>query len=348
MRPFDLALLDEAHVTAGAGGQTRIPLADEHIACKKRILMTGTPRVFTKKRTAKDDEDDDVRSMDNSDVFGEVVYQITYNEAVKQNITAPIELLAHRLPPEQMRFQVLNETEWRARLLVDACQRFGLRKVIAFSRTNERATNLQEALLRTGHFGDVMRVSGAMSAQRREETFKKLMRPLGDGESVVVCNAKVLTTGFDLKDCDGVFIADRMQSHVTILQAVARAARRSEGKEKGFVVIPVQVPGDVDGEQYGSLVEIITAMVELDSDLLKECHEWVTRRGEGEADVPLPRKLLERIVGEGVPAEELMLETVVLDILGAWDFKFGLLKRYKEVRSDEEQRDELKSHVYGD
>ena len=322
VRPFDLAILDEAHVTAGAGGQTRLPLADEHIACKKRVLMTGTPRVFTKRRASakqgsSEDDGDDVRSMDDADVFGDVVYQISYDEAVRQRITAPIELLAHRLPPEQTGMQVLNETEWRARLLVDACQRYGLKKVIAFSRTNERATNLQEALVRTGHFGDVLRVSGAMSALRREKTFKKLMRPLGEGESVVVCNAKVLTTGFDLKDCDGVFIADRMQSHVTILQAVARASRRSEGKEKGFVVIPVQVPGDVDGEQYGSLVEIITAMVEMDSDLLKECREWVTRRGEGEADVPIPRKLLERIVGEGVSVEELELETVVLDVVGA-------------------------------
>ena len=347
MRPFDLALLDEAHVTAGAGGQTRMPLADWHIFCKKRVLMTGTPRVFTKRVAAKDDEDVDVRSMDDSDVFGEVVYQIAYNEAVEQNITAPIELLAHRLPPEQTRLQVLNETEWRARLLVDACQRFGLRKVIAFSRTNERARNLQEALQRTSFFSDVLRVSGTMSAQRREETFNKLTKPLNDGESVVVCNAKVLTTGFDLKDCDGVFIADRMQSHVTILQAMARAARRSEGKEKGYVVIPVQVPGDVDGEQYGSLVEIVTAMVEMDSALLKDCRQWVTRRGEGR-EVPLPKKLLERIVGEGVPVEELKLETVVFDVVGAWDFKLGLLKRYKEVRSNEEQSDEMKSHVYED
>ena len=113
------------------------------------------------------------------------------------------------------------------------------------------------------------------------------------------------------------------------------------------MVIPVQVPGDVDGEQYGSLVEIFTAMVEMDSALLKDCRRWVTRRGEGR-EVPLPKKLLERIVGEGVPVEELKLETVVFDVVGAWDFKLGLLKRYKEVRSDEEQSDEMKSHVYED
>ena len=46
--------------------------------------------------------------------------------------------------------------------------------------------------------------------------------------------------------------------------------------------------------------------------------------------------------------EELKLETVVLDVVGAWDFKLGLLKRYKEVRRDQEQSDELKSHVYED
>ena len=100
-----------------------------------------------------------------------------------------------------------------------------------------------------------------MSAQRREETFKKLTKPLDDGESFVVCKAKALTTGFDFKDCNGVFLADRMQSHTTIFQAVATATKGSEGKEKGYAVILVQVPGDVDGEQYGSMVEIITAIV---------------------------------------------------------------------------------------
>ena len=73
----------------------------------------------------------------------------------------------------------------------------------------------------------------------------------------------------------------------------------------------------------------------------------MTRRGEGEVDIPPPRRLLERIVGEGVPVGELSLETVVLDVVGNWDFKFGFLKRYKEVRSVKERSDELRGCFYG-
>ena len=43
--------------------------------------MMGTPRVFMKRRAAKD-KDDGVRSMDDSDIFVEVVYHIFYEEAV--------------------------------------------------------------------------------------------------------------------------------------------------------------------------------------------------------------------------------------------------------------------------
>ncbi|GMI07528.1 hypothetical protein TrLO_g8245 [Triparma laevis f. longispina] len=163
-RMFSGSILDKAHETAATGGkQMAMPLFEEHVPTRRRILMTGTPRLFVS----------------------------------------------------------------RSRLLKDAAQKFGMKKVVAFSRTNARAKSLQEELVKRGsYFSDVIRVYGVMSAMKREAIYSRLLQPVGEDESIVVCNSKVMVTGFDLPDCDGVFLADWMESHAKILQAVARAARK--------------------------------------------------------------------------------------------------------------------------
>ena len=236
------------------------------------VFMTGTPRLFTAGSTARiksvkgdgKDEAVAIRSMDDEGIFGKVVHELSYREAIERNITAPIKVIAHRLPPEQAGCEIKNEAEvrgceesrlrnlgahlltitatfiltpslrssqYKARLLVDAAEKFGMRKVIAFSRTNERAQALQAELTEQEYFSDVFRVNGRMTAERREAIYSELLRPLKEGENIAVCNAKVMVTGFDLPDCDGVFISDRMESHVTILQGTRSGAKRRVGQK---------------------------------------------------------------------------------------------------------------------
>ncbi|GMH85539.1 hypothetical protein TrST_g10508 [Triparma strigata] len=346
-RAFDVSILDEAHETAGAGKQMSLPLHDEHVPTRRRVFMTGTPRLFTAGSTARiksvkgdgKDEAVAIRSMDDEGIFGKVVHELSYREAIERNITAPIKVIAHRLPPEQAGCKIKNEAGYKARLLVDAAEKFGMRKVIAFSRTNERAQALQAELTEQEYFSDVFRVNGRMTAERREAIYSELLRPLKEGENIAVCNAKVMVTGFDLPDCDGVFISDRMESHVTILQAVARAARKFAGKKEGFVVVPVQVTNSDLVEQFRSVLEVVRAMVEQDKDLMKELRSWVIEQGkrigvEGD-DEELPLSFLERFeLGEGISVKDLELESIVLELFGSWDLKYGMLKRYYEVNGD--------------
>ncbi|GMI14727.1 hypothetical protein TrLO_g12523 [Triparma laevis f. longispina] len=347
-RAFDVSILDEAHETAGAGKQMSLPLHDEHVPTRRRVFMTGTPRLFTAGSTARikcvkgdgKDEAVAIRSMDDEGIFGKVVHELSYREAIERNITAPIKVIAHRLPPEQAGCEIKNEAEYKARLLVDAAEKFGMRKVIAFSRTNERAQALQAELTEQEYFSDVFRVNGRMTAERREAIYSELLRPLKEGENIAVCNAKVMVTGFDLPDCDGVFISDRMESHVTILQAVARAARKFSGKKEGFVVVPVQVTNSDLVEQFRSVLEVVRAMVEQDKDLMKELRSWVIEHGkrigvEGDDGEELPLSFLERFeLGEGISVKDLELESIVLELFGSWDLKYGMLKRYYEVNGD--------------
>ena len=91
--------------------------------------MTGTPRLFTAGSTARiksvkgdgKDEAVAIRSMDDEGIFGKVVHELSYREAIERNITAPIKVIAHRLPPEQAGCKIKNEAGVRG--YEEACKR---------------------------------------------------------------------------------------------------------------------------------------------------------------------------------------------------------------------------------
>ena len=63
-------------------------------------------------------------------------------------------------------------------------------------------------------------------------------------------NARCLTEGVDVPAIDCVMFADPKQSRVDIVQAAGRALRRYEGKECGYIVVPLVVPEKMDFETF--------------------------------------------------------------------------------------------------
>ena len=88
---FDLIICDEAHRTTGA---TLASESDSHfvkvhkqdfIKGKKRIYMTATPRIFSDTvKSAATQADAVLSSMDDPALFGKMLYQISFGEAVKR------------------------------------------------------------------------------------------------------------------------------------------------------------------------------------------------------------------------------------------------------------------------
>jgi predicted helicase len=64
----------------------------------------------------------------------------------------------------------------------------------------------------------------------------------GQPQVGVVTNARCLTAGVDVPALDAVVFVDPRSSRVDVVQAVGRVLRRAEGKDLGYVVVPVPVP----------------------------------------------------------------------------------------------------------
>ena len=86
--PFDLVVADEAHRCAGkVSAAFGCVLDEQRIRAKKRLFFTATPRVLSNQiKGQAEAKDIEVASMDDTSIFGEVLYQIKFSHAIDRDL----------------------------------------------------------------------------------------------------------------------------------------------------------------------------------------------------------------------------------------------------------------------
>lgn len=93
-------------------------------------------------------------------------------------------------------------------------------------------------------------VDGSMSATKRDEELMWLKeQPDNERECRMLTNARCLSEGVDVPSLDAVVFISPKNSQVDVVQSVGRVMRRSEGKKYGYIIIPVVVPADAEGDK---------------------------------------------------------------------------------------------------
>lgn len=93
-------------------------------------------------------------------------------------------------------------------------------------------------------------VDGKMSATKRDS---ELMWLKGQPDNPMECRmltiARCLSEGVDVPSLDAVIFVSPKNSQVDVVQSVGRVMRRSEGKKYGYIIIPVIIPEDIEGDE---------------------------------------------------------------------------------------------------
>lgn len=93
-------------------------------------------------------------------------------------------------------------------------------------------------------------VDGTMSATMRDNELMWLKaQPENNMECRMLTNARCLSEGVDVPSLDAVVFVSPKNSQVDVVQSVGRVMRRSKGKKYGYIIIPVVVPENVEGEK---------------------------------------------------------------------------------------------------
>ena len=281
---FDLIVADEAHRTTGAKplGEdsmfTKVH-SNKNVKSKLRLYQTATPKIYDQnaKRKAKENSIA-VSSMDEPKKYGEEIYRLGFGEAVARGYLTDYKVTVLAVSESYINKDMQKMMAADNQLKVDdigkiigvwnaMVKRNGvtgeitgapMKRAIAFTDTikhskiisNEFETVVNEYLdtQSTESFSvDVHHVDGGLNALEKEEELDWLADDsLEDNRARVLSNVRFLTEGIDVPNLDAIIFFSPKKSQVDIVQAVGRIMRRAEGKEYGYIILPIVVADGVD------------------------------------------------------------------------------------------------------
>ncbi len=296
MPEFDIAVCDEAHRTTGytlkdeeRSSFLRIHDGDA-IRANKRLYMTATPRLYNPSAKQKAEQADAyVASMDDEATFGPELHRLNFADSVEQDLLSDYKVAILVMDEEQIarEYQVeLADSEGLsvgdvgrvigclnglAKLDPEQNQFEGdpapMQRAVAFSNTiaaSQRFVELVGALQddegreQRGIEVEAEHVDGKSGVLVRAERLAWLGAEtlVMEGQCHVLSNARCLTEGIDVPALDAVLFLQPRKSQIDVVQAVGRVMRRAEGKQYGYVILPVVVPS---GEDAASALDKSTA-----------------------------------------------------------------------------------------
>ncbi|MDE1655095.1 helicase-related protein [Actinotignum schaalii] len=118
-------------------------------------------------------------------------------------------------------------------------------------------------------------VDGTMNAIERGEALDWLKTDVESEHPVcrILTNARCLSEGVDVPTLDAVLFLNPRRSQVDVIQAVGRVMRKAEGKEFGYIILPVAVPAGTtpedslsDNQRYAVVWQVLQAIRAHDED----------------------------------------------------------------------------------
>jgi superfamily II DNA or RNA helicase len=366
---FDIAFADEAHRCAGNVSEAFSCVLDsKRIRSDKVLFMTATPRILSKQTKSKaEGRDTEIVSMDDPQVFGEVLHQLKFSQAIDQDLLSDYRVVIvgvdHPTVQERIQNRKLLRTSNGVKLdaetlathvaLAKAVKDYNLHRVISFhsrvagakSFAQDHTEVLEWMLPKDRPNGTTITdfVSGDMNSGDRNTKINRL-RHLGEGERGILSNARCLSEGVDVPSLDGVAFIDPRKSQVDIVQAVGRAIRKSDGKTHGTILIPVFIDEHEDetealeSSRFKPIWDVVNALRSHDDDLAHELDSLRTELGKRKSIGASSRGLKKIVFDLPEMCEQSFVDglrtRLVEQTTASWMFWYGLLQDYAEEYGD--------------
>ena len=261
----------------------------KHIQGKKRIYMTATPRVYGESIKAKAKEADaELCSMNDPEKFGETLHEITFSEAVQKELLTDYKVIVLAVDEEMISASIQKRlANANSELNLDdatkiigcykALAKIGLKKDLrADDKPMQRAVafckDIKSSKLIVEEFYDVVKeyldeqdiepeeregyltcklnhVDGTFNAKRRAELINWLNDVEQEDQCHILSNARCLSEGVDVPSLDAILFMHPRKSQVDVVQSVGRVMRRAEGKQLGYVILPIGIPASLEPEE---------------------------------------------------------------------------------------------------
>lgn len=288
---------------AGADDSHFVKIHDNnYIQGNKRLYMTATPRVYieTVKTQAKIKKAD-LYSMDDISMFGVVFYSLKFGDAVEAGLLSDYKVIILVIDEDEVALDIQSRlsTSEEGLQLGDATKMIGcykalvkhkmkdqglpMKKAVAFCKSikasklfKDEFAKVIDAYLEANKNNDKLEIAelecltehvdGKMTADEKNQHLAWL-KDSNQQECRILTNARCLAEGVDVPSLDAVMFIHGRKSKVDIVQSVGRVMRRAEGKQLGYVIIPVAIKSNEDtaeslnnNEKYQIVWDIVNAL----------------------------------------------------------------------------------------
>ena len=283
---FDIIIADEAHRTTGAKSLneeasvfTKVH-SDDNVKGKKRLYQTATPKLYGPEAKKKAETNSIViSSMDDESLYGKEFFRLGFGDAIVNGILTDYKLMVLAIDGSVVQKDMqksLSDPEnglniddvgriigvWNGMIkregFTNKVSGEPMKRAIAFSRTIKDSKRLSEQFENVvndyldnenGYYVDVRHVDGNMNALEKNEALDWLASDdIPEDSARILSNVRFLTEGVDVPNLDAIVFLSPRKSQVDIVQAVGRIIRKFEGKEYGYIILPIVVPSGVEPE----------------------------------------------------------------------------------------------------
>ena len=302
---FDLIISDEAHRTTGASqmGDASVftKVHDNDIVKGKlRLYQTATPKVYGPEAKKKaDDNSMVISSMDDETKYGTEIFRLGFGDAVSRGYLTDYKVsvlaVSESFVNKEMQKVMASSTSelktsdigkiigvWNAMVkrngITGEIDGAPMKRAIAFTDTIAHSKQIAKEFnyVINDYLGtqaedsftvDVHHVDGGLNALQKKTELDWLASDIADNEARLLSNVRFLTEGIDVPNLDAVIFLSPKKSQVDIVQAVGRIMRKFEGKEYGYIIIPIVIdtnsdPADVldSNDKYKEVWQVLNAL----------------------------------------------------------------------------------------
>lgn len=277
----------------------------------KRMYQTATPKIFgeSAKKNAQE-KSILLASMDDESKYGAVFFRMGFGQAVSHDILTDYKVMVLAVDEAAIQKDMqrtladpengLNIDDvgrivgvWNGMMRRNGYKNpvknspydgAPLERAIAFTRTIEESKNVSNQFeeVVNEYIGNAVddqsvhlsmrHADGQMNALQKGEILDWLADPNKPAdEARIVSNVRFLTEGIDIPTLDAVIFLSPKKSQVDIVQAVGRIMRKAEGKDYGYIILPIVIPTDETPEtvldnnkNYETVWQVINALRSVD------------------------------------------------------------------------------------
>jgi predicted helicase len=271
----------------------------------KRLYMTATPRIFGDAIKSKAKEvDATLASMDNPALYGETLFELSFSYAVQKGLLTDYKVLVLAVDESLVSAGVQKRlTDSDSELILDdatkiiGCYRAlskldvkgevvadpsPMKRAVAFCRDIKSSKNIKAEFAnvideylkaqplaegQTAISCEVDHVDGTYNATARNSLLGWLKEDAPEHICRILSNARCLSEGVDVPALDAILFLHPRKSQIDVVQSVGRVMRRAEGKNMGYVILPIGVPAGVtpedalsNNEKYKVVWQILNAL----------------------------------------------------------------------------------------